>query len=62
MCITFTVQTGHTLDEYESKYGEQYANGDLWDYPYGELFDGTTEPQEGMTYWLIGDRLYETEE
>ena len=59
---TFTIKTGATLEEYMSKHGEAHDNGELWDFPYQELFDGTIEPQDGMTYWLIDGRLYETEE
>lgn len=59
---TFTIKTGMTLKQYMGKYWKQYKNGDLWDFPYQELFDGSVEPQDGMTYWLIGGRLYETEE
>lgn len=62
MCVTFTIATGHTLEIYMSEHGEAYDRGELWDFPYQELFDGTIEPKDGMTYWLIGERLYETEE
>ena len=62
MTTTYTIVMGHTLEGYMSKYGTQYDNGELWDFSYKMVFDGTIEPQDGMTYWLIDGRLYETEE
>ena len=47
------IEYGHTLEEL----GDQFE--ELWDFPYNELFDGTIEPQDNMTYWLINGRLYE---
>lgn len=54
---TFKIETGHTLHELQTS-----CNWDntCWDFPYMELFDGTIEPRDGMTYWLIDERLYET--
>lgn len=52
-----TLEIGHTLDEWQEKYG---SNEDNWDFPINELLDGTIEPDENITYWLINGRLYET--
>lgn len=38
------------------------SNGNLWDFPIEEILDGTVEPNEGIWYWLINGRLYETDE
>lgn len=50
----------HTLAEYMSLFGEKYESGELWDFDYLEFLNGAIEPQEGMVYWKIGDRVYET--
>ena len=54
-----TLEVGHTIEEWSVKYGE---NLDCWDFPIDELLDGTIEPNEDMTYWVIDGRVYETEE
>lgn len=51
-----TLEIGHTLDEWQEKYG---SNEDNWDFPINELLDGTIEPDEDITYWFINGRLYE---
>lgn len=52
----FFIELGHTLKEWEEK--EECT--DAWSFPIEELFNGAIEPQEGETYWLIDERLYET--
>lgn len=54
---TIHIEYGHTLHELQS--GSHWDN-ECWDFDVSELFDGSVEPQDGMTYWLIGGRLYET--
>ena len=56
--LNIKIEEGHTKEEWESKYGE---NQDLWDFDLGELQDNSIEPNTEITYWLIEDRLYETE-
>ena len=56
----FKVEEGHTLEEYMSIFGKDYENGNLWDFPIEELYDGSIEPQEHMIYWVIEGRAYET--
>ena len=56
--LGITIQEGHTKEEWESKYGE---NQDLWDFDLSELQDNSIQPDTDMTYWLIEDRLYETD-
>lgn len=55
---TIHYEIGHTLQEWEEKFG---GNPDLWDFPVIELFDQSVEPDEGMLYWFIDGRLYETD-
>lgn len=56
----FKVEKGHIIEEYMCMFGESYENGDLWDFPIEELYDGSIKPQKDMIYWLIKDRAYET--
>lgn len=56
----YKIEYGHTLAEYNDRFGDLYSNGTLWSFPKEELEDGTVEPQEDMTYWEIDGRLYET--
>lgn len=51
------IEYGHTLHELQS--GCHWDNT-CWDFDYSDLFDGTIEPRDGMVYWFIGGRLYET--
>lgn len=53
----FAIETGHTLCELKTGC---HCDDTCWDFPYEELFNGAIEPQDGMTYWLINGRLYET--
>lgn len=51
-------EIGHT----KSKWNDLFGNDpDLWDFPISELLDGTIEPNPDIIYWLIGERLYETD-
>lgn len=50
---------GKTLDEWESIYG---WDEDKWDFPIEELLDGTISIDEGIWYWYINGRCYETAE
>ena len=52
-----TLETGHTLEEWNDKYGD---SENRWDFPIEELLDGTIEPDEDMVYWVIDNRVYET--
>ena len=54
-----TIEIGHTIEEWENKYGHN-EDGENWDFSIDELLDGTIEPNEDITYWFIGGRLYET--
>jgi len=51
------IETGHTIEELHSGYG---WDNECWDFDIEEFFNGTIEPQDGRVYWLIGDRVYET--
>ena len=52
-----TLETGHTLEEWSEKYGN---DENRWDFPIEELLDGAIEPDEEMVYWVIDNRVYET--
>ena len=56
--MRITIEDGHTLKEWKEE--QKRNDGSLWDFLPRELFDGSIEPQDGMTYWLIDGRLYET--
>lgn len=56
----YTIEYGHTMEEYNEKFGTEYSNGELWDFKKIELENGAVEPQEGMVYWEIDGYLYET--
>lgn len=58
--LVYKVEYGHSIGEYLDKFGALSIAGVLWNFPKEELKDGTVEPQEGMTYWEIDGRLYET--
>lgn len=58
--VDFTIEQGHTMEEYEAQFGTSNAMGDLWDFPKEDFESGAVEYQEGMTYWEIDGRLYET--
>lgn len=49
-----------TLEEYMETYGEAYNNGELWDFSWEDLENGSIEPNLDMVYWEIDGRLYET--
>ena len=53
-------EEGHTHAEYEDTFGEEYDNGELWDYSLEDIKTGAVEPQKGLVYWLIADRDDET--
>lgn len=52
---------GMKKSDYMEKYGEDYNNGNLWDFPIEELLDGTIDINEDICYWLINGRCYEAE-
>lgn len=54
------IEFGHTKSEYDVKFGILYKQGMLFDFEPSELFDGSVEPRDCMTYWEIDGRLYET--
>jgi len=55
------IEFGHTLEEYQEKFGQEYEQAELWDFSVEEVFNGTIEAENlANVYWLIGDRLYET--
>lgn len=51
---------GKTKTEWVEKHKNYDTEDELWDFPINELLDGTIEPNEGLWYWLINGRLYET--
>ena len=56
------IEFGHTLEEYQEKFGQEYEQGNLWDFAVEEVFNGTIEAENlDNVYWLIDGRLYETE-
>ena len=50
------IEDGHTVSEYMKKYGDEYENGELWDYSLEDFKSGAVEPQKGLVYWLVKDR------
>ena len=60
------IEKGHTYEEYMSKYGEDYRNGDLWDFLKQDLLDDAVAVDPNRIYWEIevdGEiRYYETNE
>jgi hypothetical protein len=53
------IETNHTIDEYMTKYGNDYLLGNLWDFDKTD-FDEGIEFKNNIVYWLINDRYYET--
>lgn len=53
-------EEGHTHAEYEDEFGDEYENGELWDFSLEDIKTGAVEPQKGLVYWLIADRDDET--
>lgn len=51
------IETGHTIEELHK--GSAW-NNECWDFSLEDFWSGAIEPQEDMVYWLIGDRVYET--
>lgn len=60
--IVISFEVGHTLQEWNEKYGNRdtYTDIAFWDVSIEDLLNGGIEPQEGMIYWLIDGRMYET--
>lgn len=58
----FHIEKGHTIDEYMKLYGDQYEDGNLWDFLISEVEDGSVDLDKDTVYWQIGDRYYETGE
>lgn len=56
------IECGKTIEEYMKKYGEAYANGELWDFSVEDVNGGAIELNPDMTYWEIDGRIYETGE
>lgn len=60
------VEKGHSYEEYMSKYGEDYRNGDLWDFSKQDLLDNAVTVDPDRIYWEIevdGEiRYFETNE
>lgn len=55
------IEFEHTLEEYQEKFGQEYEQGNLWDFAVEEVFNGTIEAENlDNVYWLIDGRLYET--
>lgn len=55
------IEKGHTEEEYMELFGYSYNQGELFDVPIEEIFDGSLEKNDDIVYWLIGNRVYETE-
>ena len=55
------IEVGHTLEEYQEKFGLQYEQAELWDISIEDAFNGAIDEEhlDGV-YWLIDGRLYET--
>ena len=49
-----------TLEDYMDVYGEAYNKGELWDFSWEDMENGSVEPNLDMVYWEIDGRLYET--
>lgn len=63
----FHIEFGHTLDEYRGLYGDQYNDGELWDFCLIDIWDKdkSVEANPNMRYWAIVDengelRVFET--
>ena len=63
----FHIEFGHTLDEYMGLYGDQYNDGELWDFCLIDIWDKdkSVEANPNMRYWAIVDengelRVFET--
>lgn len=58
--MKINIVRGKSIDQYMRRYGKEYEEGTLWDFSIEDMRNGAIEPTEGMVYWLIDDRLYET--
>lgn len=62
----FTIETGHTLEQYKELYQQEYENGELWDFSVKDMTSGAVEPQKDIVYWaIVVDnelRFFETKE
>lgn len=45
-----------------AKFGEQYDNGELWDFSLEDVNEGAIDLDVNTIYWEIDDRIYETSE
>lgn len=54
-----SIETGHTLEEWTSKYGTDSQC--YWDFPMEDFITGAVEVNEDIVYWLIDGRIYETD-
>lgn len=57
-----TIKCGKTLEEYMEKFGADYENGDLWDFPAEDINGGAIDLDPDTVYWEIDGRVYETTE
>ena len=54
------IEFGHTLEEYQEKFGQEYEQAELWDISIEDAFNGAIDEENlNGIYWLIGGRLYE---
>lgn len=53
--VGFAIEAGHTKSELNS-----VRDDECWDFTLEDFFGGAITPQDGMVYYLIGNRVYET--
>jgi hypothetical protein len=51
-------ELGHSVGEWE----DRYSSDDNWDISLDDIINGAVDADEGLLYWYIGGRLYETDE
>jgi len=59
------VERGHTMREYLDKFGEDYEDGNLWDFSKKDFEEGAVEQRDDIVYWYMKDldgewRYFET--
>ena len=57
---TLNFVIGKTYYDWLDEFGSKDEEDELWDFDIKDFIEGAVEPQEGMTYWYIDGRLYET--
>lgn len=55
-----TIECGKTMEEYMANFGEEYENGELWDFSAEDINGGAVDPDPDILYWEIDGRIYET--